>query len=410
MSRERIVVGIDVGTTKVCTLIAEVTEDGQLEVIGAGIAPSRGLKKGIIVNVDEAVESIETSVRKAEQQSGFRIVSAFVGIAGAHISTVNSDGVVAVKRHDGLVAPEDVNRALEAARVISIPADREIIHALPRHFVVDGQEGIKNPTGMLGHRLEVHTTIVAGASTSIHNLRRCIDRVGIGVDGLVLQPLAAGEAALTEAEKELGVVLLDIGGGTTDVGVFTEGSLAFAAVLPIGGNHVSNDIAVGLRTPLAAAEEIKLRYGFAIAEELGEDRTIDVASFDRGEGKPVSRRHLAEIIEERLTETFELVREQLRRGGYEQDLPAGVVLAGGTAQLGGIRRLASRCLGGPVRIGTPTGIYGLVDTISSPAYAASVGLLKYGMEQLDEDAAAGRASPIADMVGAIGSWLRSFFP
>lgn len=410
MTRERIVVGIDVGTTKVCTLIAEVTDDDQLEIIGAGIAPSRGLKKGIIVNIDEAADAIETSVRKAEQQSGFKLVSAFVGISGAHISTVNSDGVVAVKRHDGLIGEDDIGRTLEAARVVSIPSDREIIHVLPRHFVVDGQDGIKDPAGMLGHRLEVRTTIVAGAITSIHNLRRCVDRVGISVDELVLQPLAAGEAVLTEAEKELGVVLLDIGGGTTDVAVFVEGSLAYACVLPVGGNHLSNDIAMILRTPLAAAEEIKLRHGYAVAKEITEDRTIDVSSFDKGERNPVSRRWLAEIIEDRLVDTFERVREQLARAGYEEGLPAGLVLVGGTAQLGGIKRLATEFFGGPARIGAPTGTFGLVDAITTPAYAASVGLLRYGMQQMAAGGGPDRPGPLSGVVSAIGNWLRSFFP
>jgi cell division protein FtsA len=411
MARERIVVGIDVGTTKVCALIAAVSEDDQLEVIGVGVVPSRGLKKGVVVSVEETVESIEAAVAKAEQQSGFKIVSAYVGIAGAHISSVNSHGVVAVHRHDNVITEDDVNRALEAARVVTIPPDREIVHVLPRHFIIDGQEGIKDPAGMLGHRLEVDTTIVAGSATSLNNMMRCVERVGIGIDDLVLQPLAAGEAVLTDAERELGVVLLDIGGGTTDIAVFCDGSLAYASILPIGGNHISNDIAMGLRTPFAAAEEVKLRHGYALPELIEEDRTIEVAAFERDEGRTVSLRLLGEIIQDRLDETFDLVREQLAKGGYEGGLPAGIVLTGGTAQLRGIRRLAAQRFQGPVRIGVPAGMFGLVDTISGPAFAASAGLLKYGLKQ-EEDGASQRhtPSPLSGAVGSVLTWLRSFLP
>src|SRR4051794_16793402 len=348
MAKERIVVGIDVGTTKVCTLIAAVSDDDQLEVIGVGIAPSRGLKKGVVVSVDDAQESIEASVAKAEQQSGFKIVSAYVGVAGQHISSANSHGVVAVHRGDNVISDEDVSRAIDAARVQAIPPDREVVHVLPRHFIIDGQEGINNPVGMLGHRLEVDTTIVVGQAMALNNMMRCVERLGIGIDGLVLQPLAAGEAVLTDAERDLGVLLLDIGGGTTDAAIFTEGSLAFASILPIGGNQISNDIAMGLRTPFAAAEEIKLRHGYALPELIEEDRTIEVASFERDEGRSVSVKLLGEIIQDRVDETFDLVRQQLQKGGYEAHQPAGIVLTGGTAQLRGIRRLASQSFQGPV--------------------------------------------------------------
>ena len=409
MSKPHIVVGIDVGTTKVCTLIAEVSEDEQLEVIGVGIVPTRGMRKGVVVNPDEIVQSIEGAVEKAEQQSGFRIVSAFVGIAGAHISTQTSQGVVAVRHPDRQILPDDVQRALDAARIVPVPADREIVHALPRHYIVDGQDGIKNPVGMLGHRIEVQTTIVSGAMTSVNNLARCVERAGIGLDSLVLQPLAAGEAVLSEAERDLGVALLDVGGGTTDLAVFTEGALAFAASLPVGGFQVSNDIAVGLRTPFAAAEEIKIRHGFAVPELIEDDRVIDVSSFDTAEGRPVSRRLVSEIIEPRIEETFELVREQLERAGFA-GLPAGVVLCGGTALLNGIRHLATRAFNAPVRIGTPTGIYGLTDQILTPAFAASVGLLKWGLGQEFEPTSARRSSPLAGVGSALSNWLRNFLP
>lgn len=409
MSSDRIVVGIDVGTTKVCALIAEVSDDDHLEVIGTGIVPSRGLKKGVVVSPEEVIESIVSAVNKAEQQSGFKIVSAFVGISGAHISTQSSQGVVAVRHPDRQISPDDVQRALEAARVVNMPNDREIVHVLPRHYVVDGQDGIKNPIGMLGHRIEVQTTIVSGSLTSVNNLVRCVERSGIGIDSLVLQPVAAGEAVLTEAEREIGVTVIDIGSGTTDVGIFVEGALMFACVLPVGGFQVSNDLAVGLRTPFAAAEEIKIRHGYALPELLEDDRTIDVSAFDTGDGRPVSRRHVSEIIEPRLEETFELVLEQLDRAGL-RGLPAGVVLCGGTAQLGGIRRLAAEVFHAPVRIGAPTGIYGLTDQISTPAFATSVGLLKWGLDQEFEPTTSRGGMPLANIGSAVTNWLRNFLP
>ena len=406
MARERIVVGIDVGTTKVCTLIAAVSPEDQLEVIGAGITPSRGLRRGVVVNVDEAVQAISSSVQKAEQQSGFKIISAFVGIAGAHISSTNSHGVVAVRRSDNVITDEDIDRALEAAKVMNLPPDREVIHVVPRHFVIDGQEGINNPAGMLGRRLEVETTVVAGAQTAIHNLSRCIEQVGVGIDALVVQPIAAGEAVLTTAEKDLGVALIDLGGGTTDAGIFIDGSVAYVASIPVGGNHISNDIAVGLRTPFTAADELKIRHGYALSDAIDEDRMIDIASYDAGDGQPVSRRELSEIIEARLDETFELVREQLGRAGFDEGMPAGVVLVGGTAQLQGIRRLAAEVFGPTVRIGTPGGMLGWGGWISSPGFATSIGLLKWGLVQAD-----GFGGPGGDgVLGRAREWLRSFFP
>ncbi len=413
MARERIVVGIDVGTTKVCTLIAAVSPEDQLEIIGAGITPSRGMRRGVVVDVDDAVQAISSSVQKAEQQSGFKIMSAFVGISGAHISSANSHGVVAVRRSDNVITDDDIERALDAAKVVNMPHDREVIHVVPRHFVIDGQEGINNPAGMLGRRVEVETTVVTGTQTAIHNLSRCIEQVGVGIDALVVQPIAAGESVLTTAEKDMGVAIVDLGGGTTDAGVFMDGSIAYISAIPVGGNHISNDIAVGLRTPFMAADEIKIRHGYAVSDAIDEDRVIDIASYDVGDGGPVSRRALAEIIEARLEETFELVQENLERAGFEigragreGGIPGGIVLVGGTAQLQGIRRLASEVFNTSVRIGTPTGMFGLVESISNPAYAASVGLLKWGLTQADEFGVPDGDGSFA----RIRDWLRSFFP
>jgi cell division protein FtsA len=413
MARERIVVGIDVGTTKVCTLIAAVSPEDQLEIIGAGITPSRGMRRGVVVDVDEAMQAISASVQKAEQQSGFKIMSAFVGISGAHISSANSHGVVAVRRSDNVITDDDIERALDAAKVVNMPHDREVIHVVPRHFVIDGQEGINNPSGMLGRRLEVETTVVTGTQTAIHNLSRCIEQVGVGIDALVVQPIAAGEAVLTTAEKDMGVALVDLGGGTTDAGVFMDGSISYICSTPVGGNHISNDIAVGLHAPYMAADEIKIRHGYAVSDAIDEDRVIDIASYDVGDGGPVSRRVLAEIIEARLEETFELVQDNLERAGFEigrsgreGGIPGGIVLVGGTAQLQGIRRLASEVFNTSVRIGTPTGMFGLVESISNPAFAASVGLLKWGLTQADEFGVPSDEGTFA----RLRDWLRSFFP
>jgi cell division protein FtsA len=312
---------------------------------------------------------------------------------------------VAVRRSDNVITDDDIDRALEAAKVVNLPQDREVIHVVPRHFVIDGQEGINNPAGMLGRRLEVETTVVSGTQTSIHNLSRCIDQVGVGIDALVVQPIAAGEAVLTTAEKDLGVALVDLGGGTTDAGIFIDGSVIHVSSLAVGGNHISNDIAVGLRTPFAAADELKIRHGYALAEAVEEDRMIDIASYDAGDGAPVSRRALSEIIEARLDETFELVREQIGRAGFEEGMPAGVVLVGGTAQLQGIRRLATEVFGTPIRIGTPGGMFGLVESVSNPAFAASVGLLKWGLTQAEDFGGEGES-----VVDRLRDWLRSFFP
>ncbi|HEY7062138.1 MAG TPA: cell division protein FtsA [Chloroflexota bacterium] len=407
---EHIVVGIDVGTTKVVTLIGEVLADGRVEVIGVGITPARGLRKGIVVSVEEAVDAIGASVRKAEQQSGFKLVGAYVGIAGGHVASENSHGVVPVRRHDKVITQEDVNRVLDAARILNLPPDREIIHMIPRYFVVDGQEGVRNPVGMLGHRLEVEANIVTGALTSVHNLLRCVERVGVGVDALVLQGLAAGEAVLTEAEKDLGVLLIDVGGGTTSAAVFVDGSISHALVLPVGGYHLTNDIAIGLRVPFATAEEIKLRYGCALASEIEEDRTLNGSAGGEGRGRQVSERMVSEILEARLAETFELVYSELRRAGYDASLPAGVVLTGGTAQLRGIRELAGVVFPGAIRIGVPQGVTGLTDALGTPASAAAVGLLRWGSVQAEEPSAAPHRKLVGGAIGAFTHWLRALLP
>ena len=403
---ERSIVGIDVGTTKICTLVAEVDEYDSLRIVGVGAVPSRGLRKGVVVNVDEATSAISASIEKAERVSGYKIESAYVGVAGGHIASVNSRGVVAVSRPERGITQDDIDRALDAAQAIAIPYNREIIHVIPRSFIVDGQDGIRDPLGMVGYRLEVEAHIVTGASASIHNLVKCVQGAGVGIDGLVLEPLAAGEAVLTSTEQEMGVVLADVGGGTTDIAIFIEGSVWHTVVLATGGNHLTNDIAVGLRTPFTAAEEIKKIYGYALATQV-EDEPIDVFAFGDSPRQTVSRRFLAEIIEARTEEIFTLILREIKRSGYDGLLPAGIVLCGGTSELAGIKELGRNILQLPVRVGSPNHLEGLVDVISSPAYAASVGLLLWGLRQ---EATSRSGKEKKGLHHRLGQWLSSFLP
>jgi cell division protein FtsA len=379
---ERTIVGIDVGTTKVCTLVGEATEH-DLKIVGVGIAPTRGLKKGVIVNVVEAAAAIKSSLEKAERSSGYEIARAYVSVTGGHISAVNSKGVVGVNRGDKGITVDDVGRALDAARAIAIPQDREVLHVIPRGFAVDGQDGVKEPVGMIGFRLEVEAHIVTGQASSIHNLMRCVESCNVGVDGLVLGPIASGAAVLTDTEKEMGVVLADIGAGTTDVAIFIEGSVWHTTVLPVGGHHFTNDVAVGMRVPFDAAEQLKVEHGHARHETIDPTEVVQVKAFGDGGVTRVQRRDLAEIIEARAEEIFQLILQEIKRSGYDGLLPAGLVITGGTAQLRGLRELGRQILGLPVRVGAAREIQGLIDTIDSPAYATAVGLLLWGRTQVD---------------------------
>ncbi len=374
----RAIVAIDVGTTKICTLVGELDEADNLCVVGVGVAPSHGLTKGVVVNVEEASKSIATSIEKAERVSGYTIEAAYVGLAGKHISSLNSRGVVAVGRGERYITEDDVQRAIEAAQAIAVPHNREIVHILPRSYTLDGQEGVRDPVGMMGFRLEVEAHVVTGATASMRNLVQCVENSGVAVNDLILQPLASSEAVLTPEERETGVVLADAGGGTTDVAIFVQGSILHSVVLPVGGNNVTNDIAVGLRTPYATAEELKIKHGLALPEMVDANETIDVTAFGEGTAQSVSRRQLCEIIEARAEEMIALVQNEIVRSGYEGLLPAGLVLTGGTAELQGFRELAREILQLPVRVGRAHGVGGLVDAVGSPAYATAVGLLLWG--------------------------------
>jgi cell division protein FtsA len=376
-----IVAGLDIGTTKIACLVAEVDERRRMHIVGVGIVPSRGIKKGMIVNVDEASEAIQLAVEKAERTSGHEVHEAFVGVAGGHISALNSRGTVAINRPNHSIEIDDVNRALEAARTIAIPHSQEVIHVVPRGYWLDGANGVRDPVGLHGYRLEVEAHIVTGAATALQTYDKCCDAAGVAARAYVLEPLASGEAVLQEDEKELGVVLVDIGGGTTDISIFLEGSVWHTVSLPIAGYHLSHDLAVGLQCPLAVADEIKRRYGHASSAAVVDNSPIDVSHFGDEPLVDLTRRDVAEILEHRVADIFDLIQREIKRSGYDGLLPAGLVLCGGSAQLSGLKEAGRQFFGLPVRIAAPQGLIGLVDVLGNPAYATSVGLLEWGLHQ-----------------------------
>jgi len=411
LDRETVLVGIDAGTTKVTTLIGEVSRDGDVNIIGYGIAPSVGMKKGMVANIDQTVNSIAASLEKAERLSGYKISSAFVAVGGSHISSQNSRGVVAVSGHKREVSREDVARATEAAKAIQVPSNREILHVLPRGYIVDGQEGIKDPLGMSAVRLEVETHIVAGAATSIQNLSKCIANANVQIDELVINSLAAAEATLTDTEKELGVMVADIGGGTIDLAIFTDGAAYHSAVLPVGGINVTNDVAIGLRTSLDLAEEIKIKHGSANLADVAPEELLNVAILGEGGGQTIQRRKLCEIIEARMGEIYSLMGEEIKRSGHAGMLPAGVVLTGGGARLAGVAELAREVLQMPVRVAAPQGVGGLMDQLSTPAFSTPIGLLLWGAHHLGtEPIAFTTGSPLSGGLGRLADWVRGLFP
>ncbi|ADL12292.1 cell division protein FtsA [Acetohalobium arabaticum] len=401
MSQRRIITGLDIGTTKICAIIAEVNDNEILDIIGIGTSPSVGLRKGVVVDIDDTVSSIESAIEKAERMAGIEVDSVYVGIAGSHISSMNSQGVVAITGEDKEITQEDIDRVIEASQIVAIPPEREILHVLPRGFVIDGCQKVKHPRGMSGVRLKVETHIVTGSITSIENLVKSVNKLGIDVEDVVLEPLAASESVLSNSEKELGVVLVDIGGGTTDVAIFKEGSIWYTAVLPVGGDHITNDIAVGLRTPIKNAEKIKIKDGSALADEVSEKEKIDVLTTSGKETKTVSRKLLCEIIEPRIDEIFSLVQQEIYESGYDGLIPAGLVVTGGASLMPLIPELASEKLDLPVRRGIPDKIDDLANFVddniysvgneevnisedSTAIFATGVGLVCYGNQQEHE--------------------------
>ena len=376
--KEDLIVGLDIGTTKICAVVAEPTENG-VDVIGIGTHPSRGLRKGVVVDIDATVDSIKHAVEEAELMADCEITSVYAGIAGGHIEGFNSHGIVAVK--DREVTENDVRRVIDAAKAVAIPMDREVIHVIPQEYIIDDQDGIREPLGMSGVRLEAKIHIVTAAVTSAQNIVKCANKAGLNVMDIVLEPLASAEAVLADDERELGVCLIDIGGGTTDIAVFADGAIKHTCVLGLGGYHVTNDIAVGLRTPFEEAERIKKRFGAASARLLGSDDVITVPSVGGRRPREVSRKILCEIIEPRIDEILTLSRQEIVKAGLEDKIPSGLVLTGGCAALAGIGDLAEEVFEAPVRIGQPWRVGGLQDVVRSPMYATGVGLVLYGQAQ-----------------------------
>ena len=406
MAVEYTIAAIDVGTTKICTLIGEVDETGTLRIIGVGRASSQGLRRGMVVNVAQASKAILESVERAEQFSGYAVERALVSVGGQHISAVNSRGVVAISRSDQGVTTADVSRVLEAASAVPLPHNRQIIHVIPRFYILDGQEGIRDPLGLYGYRLEMEAHVVTGSSTAIRNLVKCVEGAGVEVAELVPQPLAAAEAVLTDEEREMGVAVVDIGGGTTDIGIFIDNAICHTVILPTGGNHLTNDIAVGLRAPFASAEEIKIRYGHALPQSSGEEY-VEIESFGSEGRRSVPLHFLAQIIRARMEEIFDLIQQEINRSGYSGLLPAGLVLCGGTGALKGIEALGREVMQLPIRVGHPHDLHGLTDTVQGPAYAASVGLLLWGMRHPRMEVP---EPEVPSVWQRVMQWLRTFLP
>ncbi|MCK9390416.1 MAG: cell division protein FtsA [Syntrophales bacterium] len=405
--KSNVIVGLDIGTTKTCAIVGEITDQG-IDIIGIGSNPSEGLRKGVVVNIDSTVEAIKKAIEEAEHMSGCEIRAVYVGIAGGHIKSQNSLGIVAVKGRE--VDDEDVQRAVEASKAIAIPLDREILHTLPQSYIVDEQDGIRDPIGMSGVRLEAKVHIVTGASASIQNIAKSVSRVGLDIDEIVLEQLASSEAILSNDEKDLGVVMLDIGGGTTDIAVFSEGTIKHTAVLPVGGNYVTSDIATGLRTPATEAEKLKIRYGCAYSPLIPKDDTIEVPSVGGREPREVSRQILGRIIEPRMEEILSLSYKELVRSGYEDLMAAGVVITGGTSIMEGMTELAEQVFNMPVRRGCPMGIGGLTDVVNSPMYATGVGLIVYGSKHISKESLRrGEGSSFGNWFQRIKRWFIEFF-
>jgi cell division protein FtsA len=407
MAEQTVLVAVDVGTTKVCVLIGEVAARGGVDVIGIGQAHSDGLRKGVVIDIDRTVQSVANAVDAAERLSGLKVRSAFVGISGSHINSQNSRGMVAV-RHD--VDRGDTVRAIEAARAVSIPNTREILHVIPRGYVVDGQEGVRDPIGMAAVRLEVETHIVTASSTSVQNLTKCIQRAGVEIDELVLGPLATAEATLNDEDRELGVVLADIGGDTTDIAIFQDGSISHCASIPIGGRYVTADLGIVLRVTPDVAENVKFRYGSAIPLEVDPDEVLQVTSIGEDTSHGVTRRHIAEIVESRVAEIFRFVGAEIEAAGATNRLQAGLVLTGGGSSLNGVAKSARDYLGMSARVVGPSGLGGLTDQIATPPYSAASGLLLWGAHNwpADDERAGGRA--LEGVTSRIGKIFKGLMP
>jgi len=412
---DEIVVGIDVGTTKICTLVGRVDDAKSIRILGVGIEPSDGIRKGIIVDLAAASKAIKRSVEKAESTSGLEITTGLVSLAGAHVSSVNSRGASGVP--GGVIDANDVARALEQAQAVAIPHDREIVHVIQRGMTVDGQEGVRTPIGMRGYKIEVETHIITAAAATVDNLRQCVGAAGVEIQQFVLNPLASAEVVLTEQERQMGVAVCDIGGGTTDLAIYVNGDVWHTMVLAVGGNHVTQDIAHGLRLPMAQAEEVKKQQGYAIRSDVGAEEYFSIRPFGEDNDVKINRQDLAHIIEARIEETFGLIMQEVKRSGYDGLLPAGMVLTGGTSALPGIKRIASEILGMSVRTAQPENLTGLVDKLGSPAYSTGVGLLRWATTMREHDMIVANSNNRRRSKGeksmnfdAVKNWMKRLLP
>ncbi|MBF0358587.1 MAG: cell division protein FtsA [Magnetococcales bacterium] len=408
---QNLIVGLDIGTTKIVCIVADMQPDGRLDIVGLGSHPSRGMRKGVVIDIDSTVESMRMAVEEAELMAGVEINMVYAGIAGGHIKSGNSNGVVATR--DGEVTSQDVQRVLDAARAQNIPMDREILHVIPQEYNLDGQDGIKEPLGMSGVRLEAHVHVVTGAVSSAQNIIKCVNRCGLDVGDIILEQLASAEAVLTADEKELGVCLLDIGGGTTDIAIYAEGNVKHTAVLAVGGDHLTNDIAVGLRTPTKEADIIKRKYGCALSSMVVPEETIEVPSIGDREPRSLARHILAEIIEPRVEELFTLVNREITQSGFEEHITAGIVLTGGSAITTGMVELAEEIFNKPVRRGIPQGVGGLNDVVASPVYATAVGLVLFASRN-EQDMSKrfipeGSATSVQGVAQRVKGWFSNVF-
>ncbi len=397
------IVGLDIGTSKVVAIVGEVGPEGDLEIVGIGSHSSRGLKKGVVVNIESTVQSIQRAVEEAELMAGCQIHSVFAGIAGNHIRSLNSHGIVAIR--DREVFQPDIERVIDAAQAVAIPADQKILHILPQEYLVDTQEGVKEPLGMAGVRLEAKVHLVTCAVNAEKNIEKCIRRCGLEVEDIILEQVASGSAVLTEDEKDLGVCLVDIGGGTSDIAIFAGGAIRHTAVIPIAGDQVTNDIAMALRTPTQNAEDLKIKYACALASLAGENETIKVPSVGDRSDRDLSRQALAEVVEPRYDELFHLIRAELRRSGFEELIAAGIVLTGGTSKMEGVAELAEEIFHMPISIGRPHSVSGLADIVKNPIYSTAVGLLQYGAKQQNDNLVLPANVGMETVVGRVKNWF-----
>ena len=406
------IVGLDVGTTKIACIIGEVDENGELKLVGVGVSPSEGLRKGVVINIDKTVRSITKAVEEAELMAGVDVEEAYVGIAGDHIRSINSKGVIAVSRADNEITQSDVERVIGAAKAVAIPMDREILHVIPVEFIVDDQTGIHEPIGMSGVRLEAEVHIVTGAVTSAQNIYKSVEKAGLRVKDIVLQPLASSYAVLEDDEKELGVALIDMGGGTSDIAIFIDNSIPQTSVVSRGGRNITSDVAIGIRTPLEKAEEIKVKYGYALSSRARADEYIPVPGVGGRDQREISRSVLASIIEPRVEEIFNLALREIKRTGYTEMLGAGIILTGGCALMEGVAELAENVFQMPVKIGVPGGFGGLTETARSPHHATGVGLVRYGMMQHDDNTGSVRLrneESFNRIFRRMKEWIKEFF-